>query len=104
MAKRKKSRSRKNGTQISLAVAAGMAPLLSNAYQGWKAGGFNADGGLPEALSTSLFGVDAAGTFYASRMKKGALPLVMGILGHKAASKLGVNRAIARAGIPYLRI
>lgn len=103
MAKKKKRYSRKKA-QFSLGVAAGMAPLLSTAYKGWKSGGFNADGGLPEAVSTALFGVDAAGTFEFHRMKRGALPLVMGVLGHKVATKLGINRAISSAGIPYLRI
>jgi len=38
------------------------------------------------------------------RMKLGAIPLVAGLMAHKVAGKLGLNRMLANAGIPYIRI
>jgi len=38
------------------------------------------------------------------RMRLGAAPLLAGFVAHKFAQKFGINRAIARVGIPYFRI
>lgn len=37
-------------------------------------------------------------------MKYGLAPLAIGFVAHKIATKLGVNRMIARAGVPVVRI
>jgi hypothetical protein len=37
-------------------------------------------------------------------MKDGTLPIVGGLVVHKLASKLGVNRMLSQAGVPLLRI
>lgn len=37
-------------------------------------------------------------------LKFGLFPVIGGIMAHKVASKLGVNRALASAGVPWLRV
>jgi hypothetical protein len=44
------------------------------------------------------------GTFNAGSLKYGLLPLVAGFAVHKIASMVGINRAMASAGIPWVRI
>jgi len=44
------------------------------------------------------------GSFNAEYLKLGLLPAVAGCLIHWGASKFGINRMIARAGVPILRI
>lgn len=38
------------------------------------------------------------------RLHLGLFPIVGGIIAHKIVNKLGVNRAIAAAGVPWIRI
>lgn len=44
------------------------------------------------------------GQFNFANLRSGLIPVVGGFMVHLLASKLGVNRAIARAGIPLVRI
>ncbi len=44
------------------------------------------------------------GKFNMANLRLGAFPVLAGFLVHMIAGKLGVNRAIARAGIPLIRI
>jgi len=37
-------------------------------------------------------------------MRLGLMPLAVGVLVHKVAGRLGINRAIASTGIPFIRI
>ena len=37
-------------------------------------------------------------------LKLGLFPILIGVFGHKVASKLGVNKAIASTGMPWIRI
>lgn len=39
-----------------------------------------------------------------SRMKSGLFPILAGMVVHKIAGRLGVNRALGKAGVPYLRV
>jgi hypothetical protein len=38
------------------------------------------------------------------RLKVGAGPLLVGLIAHKIATKFGLNRALGRAGVPFIRI
>jgi hypothetical protein len=42
--------------------------------------------------------------FYPNLMWGGTFPLILGLIVHKVASIAGVNRALATAGIPFVRI
>ena len=102
MAKRKKGRRSKPGMTIPIAVTAGILA------------------GMKRPISFALKGrwedaVNVTSRYYTgwdpdkrqweyTDMKVGVVPLVVGVLVHKLASKLGVNKMIARAGIPIIRI
>lgn len=42
--------------------------------------------------------------FHSERLRSGAFPILLGVLVHKIAGVTGVNRALGRAKVPYLRI
>jgi hypothetical protein len=87
---------------LPLAVIAGLLPgvaVTATAVKnsGWMMG--------TRVLGLSYTGFDyQTGTFSLNSMKSGLLPLFIGTLVHKAAGMLGINRAIAGAGIPIIRI
>lgn len=65
-------------------------------------------GDWKNASSTLLYnytGFAANGSFNTAGLKVGLLPLLAGILGHKiVGGKLGVNRVLASAGVPFIRV
>lgn len=96
-----RSRSRA-GKRIPLAVLAGMVPLAYTAYSTWKAG-------QPELVGrrivAGLTGFDYGdGKWKPGEMRYGLVPILGGFMIHKLAGKLGVNRAIAKSGIPWVAI
>jgi hypothetical protein len=93
--------SRKHGMTLPLAVLAGFAPLALNALKDYR------DGGVPvmgKGLVLRTTGMNTeTGKWMPEYLVQGMGPVVAGILAHKLASKLGINRALAGAGIPLLR-
>jgi hypothetical protein len=87
---------------LPLAVIAGLAPGIATTAvtvknSGWQMG--------TRILGMSYTGFDyQTGQFSLNSMKTGLLPLAVGTIVHKAAGMLGINRAIAAAGIPLIRI
>jgi len=101
MAKKKRGRS-KPGMTVSLAVIAGLLPLANQAIIGFREGGIKRVG---DRVCSSLTGYDpSVQRWEAAYLKNGTLPIVLGVLVHKLAGKLGVNRAMGNAGIPFIRI
>lgn len=99
---KKKSRRRRGGTTIPLAIVAGFAPLASWILSGWKAGGLQ--GALKEG-TLALTGVYTAdGKFYPQYLSRGAYPILIGMAVHFLAKRFGVNRVLARAGVPLIRV
>lgn len=99
MASRKvKKVHRKPKVRVSLAVLAGLAPTAVGAIEstqkwGWKAG--------VNHITRNMLGYDyQQGFFNAGMMKGGMLPLVLGIAVHKVAGMVGINRQIAKLGLP----
>jgi hypothetical protein len=92
---------------LPLAVLAGFTPLAYSVYKGAVSTDPNY-GGLKGALreGAQQFGIDpmVGGSINFSQTLRGLSPIIGGILVHKLASKFGINRAIARAGIPFVRI
>jgi hypothetical protein len=91
---------------IPLAIVAGFAggPVASTiAYK-------NRSGDWGKALmweGGSLVGYDTENSRYAGysqMVKAGIYPLAIGFAGHFIAQKFGINKMIARAGIPFIRI
>lgn len=95
---------RKAGFTLPLAAIAGFGPLAGQIYFGYKTGrGLE---GMIHYGVAALTGYDTDGgpwqPMYA--VKNGLGPIILGVMVHKLASKLGVNRTLAGAGVPWIRI
>jgi len=93
---------------VPLAVVGGFMPLLD-----FMAGSFAAGPGSPEGLVRHMArdlcmittGYDTWNKKWnMSHMWRGTFPILLGLGVHKLATKFGLNRALGRAGIPFLRI
>lgn len=98
---RKAKQHHKKSFTLPLAVLAGFAPPLMRAADAWKAGSWT-DG--VKRLGMDMTGFDSTGKFSVGNLQYGLLPVTVGIVVHKLASTFGINRALASAGIPFLRI
>jgi len=101
---KKKRRGRQKFT-IPLAVvggvAAGIAGPVSHVIKGdWEEGlrqlCANYTGAYPKR--------DGSVDWNMEYLKRGLVPLILGVVVHKAAGMLGINRALGRAKIPLIRI
>jgi hypothetical protein len=103
-ARRPRSRRRAAGMTIPVAVLAGFGPLIGQALYGWKSG--RGVEGVVHYTTAALTGVDTDGgpwqPMYA--LKNGLGPIIVGMVVHKVAGRLGVNRALSAAGVPFLRV
>ena len=94
---------RKAQARVPLAVIGGFVPILFNTYNGYKENGV--DGATQNLVAFTTGYSRWEGKFKAEYLIKGMAPVVIGMMVHKlVGGKLGLNRAIARAGIPYLSI
>lgn len=103
MAKKKKGR-KKSGFTIPILPIAGMAPGLIYGYKrgkqyGWEEGVRSMMG----AYTGYHVYADGTGVWSFKNMLRGAIPLAIGMIGHKIFGKLGINRALAAAKVPVLR-
>jgi len=104
MAKAKKKYRRSRSPKIPMAVVVGTFPLIASIIRGWRAETFRGAG--KESLY-ALTGIDIDNQphFNPAFMVHGTIPLVGGVLVHKfIGGSLGVNRALGRAHIPFIRI
>lgn len=92
----------KAGFTLPLAAVAGFVPLGLNVYNGAKTGGING-AGFELVRGTTGYNWQA-GRMEWPALVRGLGPIVAGFMVHKLASKLGVNRALGKAGIPFIRI
>lgn len=106
--KRKRTRSKAKMT-VPLAIVAGFVPGGANVITHFKNDGV--EGAAAEAsriflgyASTNKFGYNDTIGFHPYLLKYGTMPVVAGILAHFVATKFGINRAIARMGVPLVRI
>ena len=101
-----RSRGKKKFT-VSLLTIAGLAPGALNAWNAYQ-GGAPYGTGVKSALHSLTYdytGYDNnARTWSLDGMKRGLLPLALGLAGHKLANKIGINRMFAQAGIPVVRL
>lgn len=101
-------RRHKTGFTVPISIVAGFAPGLSTVWS-HKAGGpaemaAEASRVYMGYASTNQYGYNDTIGFHPYLLKYGTLPVVMGVLAHKfIGGKLGLNRMIAKAGIPILR-
>lgn len=87
---------------IPLAVLGGLVPTVVASLETAKAQG--PMGGLKMAGMRMTGYNPWVGKWYASEMAAGWVPLLAGVFAHKLANRIGINRAVARAGIPLVRI
>ena len=97
--KAKKKRYRQKPT-VSLAVVAGMVPALGAVWADAKRGAWSNMGNTAVSIMTGY----TDGKFIWSKLKFGLLPMVGGFVAHKIATKIGLNRLIAKSKIPLVRI
>jgi hypothetical protein len=87
---------------IPLAIVAGFVPLASNAWTRFQREGI---AGLGRELPADLIGIDpTSGVWNMKWLMRGTVPILGGFVIHKLAGKLGINRALGKAGIPFIRI
>lgn len=97
-----KKKTRKNKTTVPIAVVGGIAAGMYDPVRYFAAG--NYDYGV-EMLTRSYVGYNPrTKELDIKGLRRGLLPLGIGVLVHKVAGKFGVNRMIARTGLPWLRI
>lgn len=87
---------------IPLAVVGGFIPTLAFAMDGYKVGGME---NAARRVAQRLTGIDStANVFIWKELMAGWGPIMAGFLVHKAAQRFGINRTLARAGVPFIRI
>ena len=85
---------------LPLAVVAGFVPVAVGVWNRRSSGQAVAD-----YLQQSFTGITpGTNQFSLANLKTGLLPIAAGFGVHMIASKIGINRAIGRAGIPFVRI
>ena len=110
MAKAKaKRRNGKKRLTIPLMVVAGFIPGVTEVYA-HRAEGMEGVGAAASRIylgyaGTNRFGYNDTIGFHPYLLRYGTLPIVVGAALHwLLGTKLGINRAIARAGIPFIRV
>lgn len=97
-----KIKSRAKKMTFPLAVIAGIAPGVSAVVTTATSAGWQ------QAARTAGFiytGYDYTTNKWSLRnMQLGLMPLAVGVIIHKVAGMLGINRALAATGIPLIRI
>jgi hypothetical protein len=87
---------------VSMAILGGFSVPVIQAVKVYQyAGPVNAFSNFTQNMTGF---VPTTGKFNAGYMKQGLLPVCAGVLVHKVAGMLGINRMIAQAGIPLFRI
>lgn len=101
MARRKKTRSK---PKFTLPVAL-MAPIALVAVGTAKNAVETSPQNALAVLGRVMTGYDSRdGKFHWDGLKAGLFPILGGAMVHKLAGALGVNRALGRARVPWLRI
>lgn len=103
MAKKTKRR-RRNKFTLPLTVAGPIVLTGLNAVQ--KAQEMNSITWGAAELGATLTGYHplVADKWSFGRLKKGLIPILFGAGAHKLANAFGINRFLARAGVPIIRI
>jgi len=89
------------GFTVPLAVVAGCAPAFIDLWD--HRGSIR---GMAAEAGKIFVGWDyESASWSMGSMKWGTIPLIAGIIVHKlVGSKLGINRMLAQAGVPFVRI
>lgn len=99
----KSKRRHKAAFTIPTAIVAGFAPLAYHAYYGYRSGR-GIEGVLHYAAADFGIDTDDNGKFHLEWLMRGISPIIVGMLVHKVANGLGINRMLSRAGVPFIRV
>jgi hypothetical protein len=99
-------RPRKKHFTIPLAVVGGFLPFASWTYGTIRADGhWNGFSTWAKYAPKRFIPINESGKFDASKLSVGILPILLGFAVHRwVGGKMGVNRMMARAGIPLIRL
>lgn len=106
MAKKASGR-RRAGFTLPLAVVAGFASPVSRTWGHFRSNGLTGEEGAVAEFSRTMIGINPYANpvqFESWRLRYGLYPVVLGLLVHKVASWVGINRMIAQAHVPVVRI
>lgn len=93
----------KRGFKVPCAIVLGFAPLVGKTVGNVQSMGWNT--GLKESVSSLVPYNPNTGKMQFSNLGYGLLPIIAGVLVHKfIGGGLGINRALASSGIPFLQI
>jgi len=106
IAKPRRRRKQKMTIPLGIVAPVGIVTAKSVAY------GFEHEGRISVQLERTADMATMAMTGYSPlsgdfdyrRMQWGAFPMLVGLVAHKVAQKFGLNRSLANAGIPLIRI
>lgn len=108
--RRSRRRSSRRSFTIPMAVVAGLIPPASNAWAAAASQTGASGSDRLRAVGSSLIRDFTGWDTYSKRwsafyLKEGAVPVALGIMVHRfIGGSLGVNRYLAKAGIPFVRI
>lgn len=103
VARPKARRSRRAGFTLPLAVLAGMAIPAGWAIKDFQAGGPTLAG---SGLITRMSGFNpTTKRFEPNYLMQGLVPVLAGVFVHKyIGGKMGINRVLSSAGVPFVRL
>ena len=101
---KKKQRRRKTGMKLPLAIVMGFAVPVTHLWKTWRAtNNLEITGARASEIFTGYNTLTR--TFNLGAMGQGTLPIMLGALAHKiVGTGMGVNRMLAAAKIPFIRI
>lgn len=103
MAKKTKDKPRKKPSRtIPLSVVGGFTPYAAAMYDHAKRGDGHAMAWVSQVTFTGIN--PDTGKWAPDLAKQYMFPWIRGLVTHKVANYFGVNRIIARTGMPWLRI
>ena len=86
---------------LPVSIVAGFMPGVTRVVAA-RSGGLT---GIASEAGRIFIGYDmATGKFNMNSMMMGTLPIILGVLVHKIANALGVNRFLASKRIPFIRL
>jgi len=99
MARSKNKTTRRKRFTIPLAVVGGLIPVGVGVWNRRSSGTEMAN-----YLQAGFTGITPGGGFNVANFRQGLLPVMAGFIVHSIASKLGLNRALGRSGLPIVRV
>lgn len=99
---RKSTTHRSHKMTFPLAVVAGFGPVIFDGIRGAQSGGVS---GFVSSVTYDLTGYDTTAKSWSWQgLFKGWTPIIMGVLVHKVAGMIGINRMLATNRVPLLRV